>query len=73
MHRIGFPSWRQVARSGGLQTIRVDVLLDDEAGVFVATSNDLRGLVCEAVTMDQLATEVDSSICELLTFQARGK
>jgi hypothetical protein len=72
MYRIGFPFWKQLARMGAPLTIRVNVLRDDEAGVFVATSNDLRGLICEAATMDQLVLEVDSSIQELLTFHIDG-
>lgn len=72
MYRIGFPFWKQLARIGVPLIIRVDVLRDDEAGVFVATSRDLRGLVCEASTMDQLVNEVNSSIHELLMFHIDG-
>ena len=68
MYRIGFPFWKQAARLGIALNIRVDVMHDDEANVFVATSHDLRGLVCEASTMDELLVEVNSTINDLLSF-----
>lgn len=68
MYRIGLPFWKQAARFGVLLNVRVDIMHDDEAKVFVATSNDLRGLVCEASTMDELVIEVNSTISELLSF-----
>jgi len=69
MYRIGLPFWKQAARFGVPLTIRVNVMRDIEAGVFVATSDDLRGLVCEASTMDELVVEVNSAIHELLSLQ----
>jgi sigma54-dependent transcription regulator len=71
MYRIGLPFWRQLARAGVPLNIRVNVLRDDEAQVFVATSNDLRGLVCEATTMDELVAEINSSVNELLSLQLK--
>lgn len=72
MYRIGFPLWKQIARLGIPLTVRVNVMRDDDAGVFVATSNDLRGLVCEAKTMDDLIPEINSSVNDLLTFHLDG-
>jgi hypothetical protein len=72
MYRIGFPFWKQLARLGVPLTVRVNVLRDDEAGVFVATSDDLRGLICEAKTMDDLIPEINSSVNDLLTFHING-
>ncbi len=71
MYRIGFPFWKQAARLGIPLNIRVDVLQDHEAEVFVATSKDLRGLVCEAATIDELVNEINNSINELLSIQLR--
>ena len=73
MYRIGFPFWKQFARVGVPLTVRVNVMRDSEAGVYVATSDDLRGLVCEAATMDDLVKEVNESITELLAFQLSNK
>lgn len=73
MYRIGFPFWRGAARMGIPLTLRVNVMRDDEAGVFVATSNDLRGLVCEAATMDELVTEVRGATHELLKLQLHSE
>jgi predicted RNase H-like HicB family nuclease len=53
--------------------IRVNVLKDEEAGVYVATSDDLKGLVCEAATMDELVQEVHSTTQELLEFYLENK
>lgn len=49
--------------------VRVNVIRDEEAGVFIATSDDLRGLVCEAATMDELVKEVEIATDELLRLQ----
>lgn len=69
MYRIGLPFWKHAARFGVPLNIRVNVMHDDEAGVFVATSDDLRGLVCEASTMDELVVELNSAINDLLSLQ----
>lgn len=69
MYRIGFPFWKQMARLGVPLKLRVNVILDDEAGVFVATSDDLRGLVCEAASMDDLVKEVSLATYELLSLR----
>lgn len=47
----------------------MNVTHDAEADVFVATSNDLRGLVCEAATLEELRTEVEGAVWDLLAIQ----
>jgi predicted RNase H-like HicB family nuclease len=66
MYRIGYPFWKTFARMGVPLKLRVLVQRDDEAGVFIATSDDLRGLAAEAETMDALVVEVKSVIDDLL-------
>lgn len=73
MYRIGLPFWKQAAQLGIPLKLRIDVIHDDEAGVFVATSADLRGLVCEAASMDDLVSEVNSSIGELLSLAMNSR
>ena len=73
MYRIGYPFWKQAGRAGIPLVVRVDVLWDEEASVFVATSSDLRGLVCEAASLDDLAKEVNSAIDGLLSNIMRKK
>lgn len=69
MYRIGYPFWRTLGSAGITLKLQVNVLHDKEANVFVATSKDLRGLVCEASTLDELVKEVTSSIDELIDIQ----
>lgn len=71
MYRIGYPFWREFARMGVPLKVRINVMRDTEAGVFVATSKDLRGLVCEASSIDALVREVEQATHELLTLQMR--
>ncbi len=59
MYRVGFPFWKIAARFGVTMLIRVDVIKDREAGVFVATSPDLKGLVAEAKTVEELFVAVN--------------
>ena len=72
MYRIGTPFWRYAARFAARLRLRVDVQRDDRAGVYVATSGDLRGLVCEAAIMDKLMSEINSSVDELIAFHVGG-
>ena len=58
MYRVGFPGWKLAARIGVPLLLRIEVIRDHEAGVFVATSPDLDGLVAEAKTADELVRAV---------------
>lgn len=51
---------------GSLAPLKIEVLHDINAGVYVASSKDLRGLVAEAETMDELKEEVRLSVEALL-------
>jgi len=46
--------------------IRVNAVWDDEAQVWVATSNDVEGLVTEAATQQELEEKLQIIIPELL-------
>lgn len=65
-YRVGFPFWKVMGRVGVPLVMRVDFMKDNDAGVFVASSKDLRGMVAEADTMDNLVLEVESSIADLM-------
>jgi predicted RNase H-like HicB family nuclease len=56
--RMGAPLWWLAAAVGMTIKIRVDVRRDEEAGVYVGISRDLKGLVVEAPTMDELIAEI---------------
>lgn len=71
MYRIGYPFWRFLAKRGVTLKVRINVMHDEEAGVFVATSPDLRGLVCEAHTFEQLVIEVKHGVNDLVICQLR--
>ena len=51
-------------------TITIDFLWDEEAGVYVATSDDVPGLVTEAKTFEELRARVQAIIPELLAENA---
>ena len=68
-----YPLWSLLARFGRRLTIRVSVLHDEEADVYVATSKDMRGLVCEADTMEELKAEVERVVRDLAALCVRGK
>ena len=65
-YRLGFPGWRLYAKLGGQIKIRVNVIMDEEVGVFVATSPDLQGLVCESDTVSNLKSSVEMAAIALL-------
>ena len=69
-YRYGWPLGRIAAHIGFPTKIVVNVIRDDEAGVFVGTSYDVRGLVVESDTMDGLVREVRELVPELIGYQA---
>lgn len=62
MYRVGNLGWRVAARIGIPLKVRIDVIFDDEAKVFVATSEDLKGLVVEAATVEELWAEIKHAL-----------
>ncbi|NOT84062.1 MAG: DUF1902 domain-containing protein [Methylococcaceae bacterium] len=66
MYRLGWPLATFVAELGLSLLIKVEIIHDNEANVYVATSPDLKGLVVEAETLDELEKEVWSLVPELL-------
>lgn len=54
-----------------MNELTVNAFWDEEAGVWVASSNDVPGLVAEAETMEKLVAVLQDRIPELL--EANGK
>lgn len=71
MYRVGFPGWKLAARFGVPLLVKINVIRDTEASVFVATSADLPGLVVEASDLDQLMPEVYGCVGMLLEDQLK--
>lgn len=71
MYRVGFPGWKLAARLNVPLLLRIDVVRDREAGVFVATSPDLRGLVAEASSTEELFKEVYGCVDMLMAEQLK--
>jgi len=69
MYRIGYPFWRTLARAGVPLKLRIEVMRDEEAQVFVATSEDLPALIAEAASMDDLVKEIPLVIDDLMTIE----
>lgn len=73
MYPLEYPFWSLLARFGRRLVIRMDVLHDEEAGVYVATSRNMQGLVCEGSSMEELRAEVDRVVRDLTALCVRGK
>lgn len=71
MYRVGFPGWKLAARVGMPVFFRVEVMHDEEAKVYVATSPDLRGLVAEAETVDEMFHAVYDCVNMLMDEQIK--
>ena len=65
-YRAGWPGWKLVARAGGTIVVKVDVMKDNEAGVYVASSGILDGLVVVAKSLDDFRLEVIGAALSLL-------
>jgi hypothetical protein len=58
MYRVGFPGWKLAAGWNIPLVLVVNVVRDDEAGVYIATSPDLKGLVVESKSQENLMRDV---------------
>ena len=67
MYRLGWPGATFLAKMGLSLLIKVEIIHDKLANVYVATSPDLKGLIVEAETLDELEKEVWDLVPELLT------
>ena len=67
MYRLKWPFARFVASLGFRLSIKINVVFDEEANVYIATSHDLKGLVVEAETLDELKQEVALLIPEMIS------
>lgn len=63
---ISYPLAWLAQALGANMVIRVNVLKDDDAGVLIAISPDVKGLVVEADTFEQLQNEVQDLLPHLL-------
>ncbi len=70
---LRYPLSGVFATFGATISISVDVICDEEAGVFVATSRDIRGLVLEAESLSLLQKEVEEAIPNLLSIEHKSK
>lgn len=66
MYRLGWPCAAFFASFGMPLLIKVEIIHDKEADVYIATSPDLKGLVVEAQTLVELEKEVWYLVPELL-------
>lgn len=69
MYRVGFPGWKLAARWNVPLLVKLDVLHDKEAAVFIVTSRDLRGLVVEvpeSASAEQFHEEIHGCIDMLM-------
>lgn len=58
MYRVGLAFWKLAARLGVPLSLRIQIMHDDEADVYIATSTDLAGLVAEAPSLVELMFSV---------------
>jgi predicted RNase H-like HicB family nuclease len=67
MYRLGWYFATFLAKKLAIPLlIQVKIRYDGEANVYIATSSDLKGLVVEAETLDELEKEVFELVPELL-------
>ena len=55
-----------------MRSIIVRATWDDEAGVWVATSNDIEGLAVESESMEKLQPKVMAAVADLLELNGVG-
>ena len=51
-----------------MSTVKVNAIFDESADVWIATSDDVTGLVVEAETLGELEEEVETLVLKLIPF-----
>jgi len=72
MYPLNWPFSMFFASLGVPLLIKVEVIFDAEANVYIATSPAVRGLVIEAATLDEIRTEVELALPELLALNHKN-
>lgn len=72
MYPFNWPLAMFFASLGVPLLIKVEVIFDADANVYVATSPTIRGLVIEANTLDNIRSEVEMALPELLNLNHTG-
>jgi len=62
MYPVGWPLWKLLVRLGVPAIVRIEVVYDAEAEVYVATSPNLDGLIAEADSKAALMDAVHNCI-----------
>ena len=70
---VDYPFWAIKARFGFRQVFRMSILHDEDVDVYVATSEDFPGLICEADTRDELIAETERVFQDVLTYFVKGR
>ncbi|AEP36242.1 DUF1902 domain-containing protein [Taylorella asinigenitalis] len=65
-YRIGLPFWKSFAKLGIPLSLRIIIKHDEEANVYYATSPDLKSLIVESDTIENLLKEIELVIEDLL-------
>lgn len=73
MGYIDYPLWAIKARFGIKQTFKMRVMHDEDVGVYIATSEDMPGLICEADTKEELIAETERVFQDVMTYFIKGK
>ena len=63
---IGRPGWQLWAYLGLPVRVDIDVQHDDEAGVYVAQGRNIRGLVVESASLDDVLRDVELVLPDIL-------
>lgn len=67
MYPLNWPLSKMVAFLGVPLSIKIEVIFDPEAKVYIATSPNVRGLVVEAATLDETKKEVELVLPDLIS------
>ena len=68
---LRYPLSLLLARLGVTISIEINFIYDDEAEVFIATSQDIPGLVLEAENFNELKKEIEQAIPVLFSLNSK--
>jgi hypothetical protein len=68
-----YPLWAWRVRWGFRLKVVMEVLYDEDVNVYVATSKNIRGLVVEAASLDELKDETGRVVRDFMALAAPGK
>ena len=71
-YRIGWPGWKFAFKLGMTMSYRYEIVYDIDCKRYVGVSPDIKGLVAECDTIDEVKAIMEGNAPEIVAYQVFG-